>query len=220
MSIRDGVWSGETAFLDRAGQEIPVSQVILAHRTEHGEVAFLSTIARDISHQKAQIATLEHRATHDPLTDLPNRILFFDRLNYTLLAAQREKDPLALLVLDLDRFKEINDTLGHSIGDILLRRVGGRIKDTLRDSDTVARLGGDEFAVLLPNVGGEGAVSAARKILAALESPFAVDGRSLRVHLSIGVAIFPDHGTEAAALMHRADGAMYKAKQSRTGYHV
>src|SRR5581483_8243855 len=112
-AIRNGVWHGETAVLNRGGDEIPISQLFLAHRTPDGKVAFFSTIARDISDRKAQTAGLEYRATHDPLTTLPNRALFFDRLRYTLLAAQREKSSFALFIVDLDRFKEINDAHGH-----------------------------------------------------------------------------------------------------------
>lgn len=110
-----------------------------------------------------QTANLEYLATHDLLTNLPNRNLFFDRLNYTLLAAQREKGSFGLLIIDLDRFKEINDSLGHQVGDAVLKEVGLRLKRALRDSDTVARIGGDEFAVILPNVTRQGGASAILK---------------------------------------------------------
>ena len=219
-ALRHGSWSGETAFLDRLGREIPVSQVILAHRTPPGEIEFLSTIARDISHRKAQTATLEYLATHDALTDLPNRTLFFDRLHHTLLAAQREKKTFGLLIADLDRFKEINDSLGHHIGDIVLHEVGTRLRKALRESDTVARIGGDEFAVILPDVNLEGGRSAIRKILKAMEVPFAPERLSLPVHASIGMVLFPDHGNESGLLMRRADQTMYRAKQAGTGYGI
>jgi diguanylate cyclase (GGDEF)-like protein/PAS domain S-box-containing protein len=219
-AIRDGVWSGETAFIDHAGLEIPVSQVILAHRTPSGEVEYLSTIARDISDRRAQILTLEYQATHDPLTGLPNRALFFDRLNYALVAARREKESFALLFADLNRFKEINDTLGHHIGDLLLKQIGWRLRGTLRLSDTVARMGGDEFALILPAVGSQGGILAARKILEAIELPFVLEGISLSTAASIGIALYPDHGTDAGILMHRADRAMYVAKEARSGYAV
>lgn len=219
-AIRNGSWSGETAFIDPLGREVPVSQVILAHRTPTGEVEFLSTIARDISYRKAQTAALEHLATHDALTNLPNRTLFFDRLHRTLLAAQRVKESFGLLIIDLDRFKEINDTLGHHIGDLILQEVGSRLRGALRESDTVARIGGDEFAVILPGIKRGGGVSAVQKILKALETPFAPEQLSLSVHASVGMALFPEHGQEAEILMRCADRAMYRAKQVRSGYEV
>ncbi|NKE70846.1 diguanylate cyclase domain-containing protein [Candidatus Manganitrophus noduliformans] len=219
-AIRHGSWSGETALIDRSGREVPVSQVILAHRTSGGEVEFLSTIARDISDRKMQTANLEYLATHDPLTNLPNRTLFLDRLNHTLLAAQREKGSFGLLIIDLDRFKEINDSLGHPVGDAVLQEVGVRLKRALRDSDTVARIGGDEFAVILPNVNREGGPAAIRKIRTALEEPFVLDGGSLFVYASVGMVLFPEHGKEALTLIRRADEAMYRAKQSGSGYEI
>lgn len=219
-AIRKGVWSGETAFIDRSGRELPVSQVILAHRAPTGEVEYLSTIARDISDRRAQIVALEYQSTHDPLTGLPNRTLFFDRLNYALVAARREREPFALLFVDLNRFKETNDTLGHHIGDLLLQQVGWRLRGTLRLSDTVARMGGDEFALILPTVGTEGGILTARKILEAVDLPFLLEGVSLSAGASIGIAIYPDHGTDAGILMDRADRAMYAAKENGRGYAV
>lgn len=219
-AIRDGSWNGETALIDRSGREIPVSQVILAHRSSEGEVEFFSTIARDISAHKLQTAMLEHLATHDPLTNLPNRTLFFDRLNYTFLTAQREKESFSLLIVDIDRFKEINDSFGHQIGDVVLQEVGRRVKGALRDSDTVARIGGDEFAVILPNVNLKGGMSTIRKILYALERPILSDQGPLSVHASIGMALFPDHGKEAFTLIRLADEAMYQAKQSGSGHEI
>lgn len=219
-AIRDGSWSGETAFIDHSGREIPVSHVMLAHRTSEGEVEFLSTIARDISARKLQTAALEHLATHDPLTNLPNRTLFFDRLNYTLLTAQREKESFGLLIVDIDRFKEINDSFGHQVGDAVLQEVGRRLQEALRDSDTVARIGGDEFAVILPNVNLNGGLSAIRKILGALEGPILSNQGPLPVRASIGMTLFPDQGNEALTLIRLADEAMYRAKQSGSGYEV
>lgn len=219
-ALRDGSWSGETALIDYSGREIPVSQVILAHRNPEGEVEYLSTIARDISARKLQTATLEHLATHDPLTNLPNRTLFFDRLNYTLLTAQREQESFGLLIVDIDRFKEINDSFGHQIGDVVLQEIGRRVQEALRDSDTVARIGGDEFAVILPNVNLKGGLSAIRKILGALDGPILSDQGPLPVRASVGMALFPDHGNEAVTLIRLADEAMYRAKQSGSGYEI
>ncbi|WDT79380.1 MAG: GGDEF domain-containing protein [Candidatus Manganitrophus sp.] len=124
------------------------------------------------------------------------------------------------MIIDLDRFKEINDSLGHPAGDAVLQEVGVRLKRALRDSDTVARIGGDEFAVILPNVNREGGRAAIRKILTALKEPFVLDGGSLFVCASVGMVLFPEHGKEALALIRRADEAMYRAKQSGSGYEI
>ncbi len=159
-------------------------------------------------------------AMTDALTGLPNRTLLHDRLTHDLFVAQRERAPLALLLMDLDRFKEVNDTLGHHYGDALLRQVGDRVRATLRASDTVARLGGDEFAVVLPATDEDGAATAARSILSALGQPVTVDGHALDIGASIGIALFPQHGDDVPALLRRADVAMYVAKRARTGASV
>jgi len=217
-AIKQGVWSGESALLSRNGREIPVSQVILAHKAPDGSVDYLSMIARDVSERKAQTAALEYQANHDALTALPNRNLLNDRLRQAILAAQRDHHSLALLVLDLDRFKEVNDTLGHHYGDLLLKEVGPRLRAALRESDTVTRLGGDEFAMLLPTADQEGAVMTAQKILHTLTKPFTLDELALDVEASIGVALFPEHGLDAETILRRADVAMYMAKQAGSGY--
>jgi diguanylate cyclase (GGDEF)-like protein/PAS domain S-box-containing protein len=219
-AVRGGVWHGETAVLNRNGDEIPISQLFLAHRTPAGEVEFLSTIARDISDRKAQTAGLEYRATHDPLTTLPNRALFFDRLRYTLLAAQREKSSFALFIIDLDRFKQINDSHGHYAGDLVLKEVALRLQEALRESDTVARIGGDEFAVILPNVDLSGGRRAAEKILATLARPMDEGEISLPLRASIGMTLFPDHGSDLDDLVRRADEIMYSAKRAGGGYEI
>lgn len=159
---------------------------------------------------------LEHIAMHDSLTSLPNRALLMDRLNQSILNTQRRKRSLALLMLDLDRFKEINDTLGHQTGDALLQQVGVRLKNVLRDSDTVARLGGDEFAVLLSNVNETNALRIASAIHEQLEKVYDVYDHSLYVGMSIGVAIFPQHGETSQSLLQHADVAMYVAKRSNS----
>ena len=162
---------------------------------------------------------LEHQALHDALTGLPNRLLFNDRLRQAILAARREGRPLALMITDLDRFKEINDTLGHHYGDLVLRQVARRLQGTLRRSDTIARLGGDEFAVLLPTVrGAEDALQAAAKLVAAMERPVELEGQSFPIGLSVGVALFPEHGEDGSTLMRHADVAMYVAKRSGRGH--
>jgi len=176
-------------------------------------------IIRDVSERMAHLETLEHQALYDFLTGLPNRILLHDRLDQAVLVAEREGVPLALCLLDLDRFKEINDTLGHQMGDTVLQQLSPRLKGALRTVDTVARLGGDEFAILLPTVGDkEGAARLAEKILKALEKPFVIEGHRLQISASIGIALCPQDGTDWRTLMSKADAAMYAAKKSSKGY--
>jgi diguanylate cyclase len=155
----------------------------------------------------------EYQATHDALTDLPNRFLFEDRIEQALLAAGRHGRGVAVLMIDLDRFKEVNDTLGHHAGDELLRQVGARLRGTLRGSDTVARLGGDEFGLILPGQSEPAlVVTALDRITEAIQEPIVIQGLPLGVEASIGVAFYPDNGDEAEVLLQRADAAMYRAK--------
>jgi len=166
-----------------------------------------------------QAAENAHQALHDALTGLPNRTLLHDRTAQALRAADRELVPAALLLLDLDRFKEVNDTLGHHHGDLLLVQVGQRLRAALRGVDTVARLGGDEFAVLLPTVAtAAGAVEVAKKLQASLSEPFAVEGLTLDIETSIGIAVYPDHAGDPDELLQRADIAMYAAKATHAGF--
>jgi diguanylate cyclase (GGDEF)-like protein len=163
----------------------------------------------------------ESRALHDVLTGLPNRALFQDRVDRALSAAKRDGSRPVVMLLDLDKFKEVNDTLGHHRGDELLKLVGPRIGGVLRSSDTVARLGGDEFAVLLPSApDAEAGAEVGQKILQALEQPFQVDDAELEVGASLGVACFPDHGEDVDTLMQHADMAMYVAKGTGSGQEV
>ena len=156
-----------------------------------------STTRREMTRTNERVAYL---AYHDPLTDLPNRALLQDRLHQAILAARREHKTLALLALDLDGFKEINDGLGHHAGDRVLQQVASRLSRTLRQSDTIARIGGDEFAVLLPSTDLDGAILAARKILHELELPLVVDDQPLLAPCSIGIATFPAHADEPQGL--------------------
>ncbi len=163
----------------------------------------------------------EHRALHDPLTGLPNRSLFHDRLRQAIMSGDRQGAMVGVILLDLDNFKEVNDTLGHHNGDIMLQEVAVRLRAVLRGSDTVARLGGDEFAILMPNMQDRGEVGrVAVKVLEALQAPIILEELSLEVGASIGVAIYPDQGADASLLIQRADIAMYSAKSNRTGYEV
>ncbi len=157
---------------------------------------------------------LDHLAHHDPLTNLPNRLLFLDRLNQAISQAQRAKNPVALLFLDLDRFKVINDTLGHIIGDQLLKDAGDRLSGIVRDGDTFARLGGDEFNIILTYMShAQDAATVAQKLLDLLSQPFVVEGHELFITASIGITLFPTDGAEAQTLLKNADAAMYRAKE-------
>ena len=163
----------------------------------------------------------EYESLHDALTALPNRKLFMERAAETLEEADRAGATTAVMLIDLDRFKEINDTLGHHIGDVLLQQIGPRLAGVLRQTDTIARLGGDEFAVLLPDVNNElAAMEIADRMLEALEQHFALPEVVLDIDASIGIALSPAHGADVDALMQRADVAMYLAKEAKSGYQV
>ncbi len=178
---------------------------------------FIATM-RDISERKAHTDALEYQALHDALTGLPNRSLFGDRLRQALLSARRNQRMFGVLLLDLDRFKDINDALGHDRGDSLLQEVTARLRGVLRATDTIARLGGDEFAVLTTDAKHpDDVVSTARKILAALEGPFAIGDQMVETGASIGIALYPVHGDDPGTLLRRADVAMYVAKRSGGG---
>ncbi len=180
---------------------------------QKGEVEAVTVIAKDITERKRAEEELVYLATHDPLTGLPNRTLFNDRLGVALRQAVRGGTSLAVMLLDLDNFKVINDTLGHSAGDQLLVVVGKRLEGLLRTSDTVARLGGDEFLLLLPDISGvEDAEVIARKVLGAFRRPFVFGEHTLSVTASIGVAVYPEGGEDGESLVKNADIAMYRAK--------
>lgn len=168
-----------------------------------------------------RIAALErHRSLHDELTDLPNRTLLYERIYYGIMEAEKRSEPLAVLMLDLDRFKEINDALGHHYGDHLLQMIGERLQKIIRENDTVSRLGGDEFAIVLPGVGLEQAKVISEKIAKSIEKSFIIEGRNLKVKISTGVALYPVHGKDSETLLQRADVAMYAAKRNKTGFTV
>jgi diguanylate cyclase (GGDEF)-like protein len=187
----------------------------------HGNVE-ITELAEGFNDMTARLRelyeSLERMAFTDALTGLPNRSLFNDRLQQVILNSNRDTKPFALLFMDLDHFKDINDTLGHHIGDALLTQVAQRLRGKLRASDTVARMGGDEFAVLLPAVDAKHAGMAARMLLQALRAPFTVDEYNFGVGASIGIALYPENGVDANVLMQRADVAMYAAKGSGTGF--
>lgn len=216
---RDGraVWILLTASLVKDAGGTPLYVIAQVQDINDRKVAeeVLETAAAE---QSATLESVRYRALHDVLTELPNHALFLDRLDQSVLLAQRESACLALLFVDLDRFKQVNDTLGHRIGDLLLQHVGHRLHEVLRESDTVARMGGDEFAIVLPGADEAGAHAIAQKILQTLEQLILIEGYSVRVGASIGIALYPEHGDSTETLMRRADVAMYVAKRARLGY--
>ncbi len=162
--------------------------------------------------------SLESLAFTDPLTKLPNRTLFHDHLLQAIDSAKRDYKPFALFIMDLDRFKDINDTLGHQVGDVVLQQVAARLRSKLRETDIVARMGGDEFAIMLPTATAKHADMAARMLLQALRAPIQVENQVLDIGASIGIALYPDHGVDANILIQRADVAMYAAKTTSAGH--
>ena len=182
-------------------------------------VGKLATISIEHHQTTRQMA---HMVRHDPLTGLPNRLLFEDRLEQALLTARRKGSLLAVFALDLDRFKLINDNLGHQAGDALLQQFSQRVRSLLRQADTLARAGGDEFLLLLTELHSpDGATKVAQTILKALAEPFMIEGKEVLATGSIGIAISPRDGTDSLALQRRADAAMYIAKRrGRNGFAV
>ena len=211
----------EVSLKRKDGSDLAVEMQVMPVRGRGLGATYWVGVLRDVSERRQHLAELEHQAVHDALTGLPNRLLLLDRLEQTLRGARREGGSLAVLLIDLDGFKEINDTYGHPVGDTLLTEVGPRLRAVLRSVDTVARYGGDEFVVLLPAAGGRAdAGRTAEKILETLETPFVVDNHTLEISASIGIALSPEHGTDGSILLRAADVAMYAAKRSSNGYAV
>jgi diguanylate cyclase (GGDEF)-like protein/PAS domain S-box-containing protein len=220
VSVGESVGELRTVRLRKDGEPLHVAVSVSPILDHAGRVVAASAIVRDVREHIDYEQRLEHQAMHDPLTGLPNRVLFNDRLHAAVAIAARDDDRLTVLMIDLDGFKEINDTLGHTAGDALLQQISTRFMSALHDTDTVARLGGDEFAVLLPSTPAEYAVAATTKLLAVLTEPVRVGEHEVFVNASIGIAAFPDHGNDPATLMRRADVAMYRAKKTAGGAAV
>ena len=177
-----------------------------------GKPATLSFFS-DITERKQMEATIRQLAYHDALTGLPNRALFNDRVNMALAQARRNKHKLAVMMLDLDKFKLVNDTLGHDVGDQLLKAVASRLNSLLRESDTIGRMGGDEFMILLPGINSqEDAIRVADKMLQSFKLPFEFDSHKLHVTTSIGISVYPKNGKKVDTLIKHADEAMYNSK--------
>ena len=211
-------FDGEATARRKDGSEFELDLQIIPVQSA-GEVTHWVAFLRDITDTKNQLLMLRRQAMYDVLTDLPNRMLLFERLERAIENARRDKGITALLLIDLDRFKDINDTFGHHFGDMVLKQIAVRLRNLLHSSDTLARLGGDEFGVVLTRVSDAGDVTAvARKILDSLEQPFAIEGHLLEVSTSIGIALYPTHGTDVRTLVRRADVAMYAAKEANVGY--
>jgi diguanylate cyclase (GGDEF)-like protein len=180
-----------------------------------------ATLRRQAEELRHHAAAKEHQSLHDPLTGLPNRVLFADRISQAIRGAARSGDEVAVFLMDLDRFKEVNDTLGHHSGDLLLQELSARLQRALRASDSVARLGGDEFGVLLPDLVDRQAIEeVVDRIRTAVERPFYVQDLPLAIETSIGVSIFPEHGQDVDALLQKADVAMYLAKAGNTTHAI
>jgi diguanylate cyclase (GGDEF)-like protein/PAS domain S-box-containing protein len=215
--LQRGRWRGEASGWRRDGAQFP-QEISLTLLDGGGFVC----VVRDITERTYAEEQIKHLAYHDALTGLPNRLLFKDRVTVALSHAQRDSSRLAVLFLDLDRFKVINDSLGHNIGDQLLQAVASRVQSCVRDSDTLARLGGDEFTLLLPGLSrSDDAAPVADKILDAVRLPFHIEGREFYITTSIGISLYPEDGSDAESLIKNADTAMYQAKeQGRDNYQL
>ncbi|MFZ2854358.1 MAG: EAL domain-containing protein [Rhodocyclaceae bacterium] len=218
--LRDGRWEGEIWNRHKSGELFVALETISAVRNEAGEVAHYVSLFRDVTERTQLEERMRHLAHYDALTQLPNRTLFLERLEHATVRARRDHSSLALIFIDLDYFKAVNDSLGHAAGDDLLCIVAERMRSALRESDTVARLAGDEFAVFMEGVSEQADTDVMLiKMLNALTAPAEIFGRSVMIGASIGVAIFPHDGNSAESLLHNADTAMYRAKQKGRGCH-
>ncbi len=218
--MEHGFWSGDLWNQRKEGDYYLESLTISAVRDKDGSCTHYVGAFRDITQANESQKKLDHLAHHDSLTSLPNRVLFNDRLAHAMQRSEREHQQLALLFIDLDRFKNVNDSLGHHIGDELLKHVALALADKMRSGDTLARLGGDEFILLLENVDGQyGATTVAEKLMTVFEQPFMIVGHELFVTCSVGISLFPADGTDLNMLIRNADVAMYQAKaRGRNAY--
>lgn len=220
--IRHYLQTGEGTIIGRRGREVVAvrkngeefpMELSASEMFLHGERYFIG-IVRDITERKLAEEKITHMAHHDHLTGLPNRALFFDRLKQAISLAERGSHKSAVMFLDLDGFKGVNDTIGHDAGDLLLRQVAERLRGIVRASDTVARAGGDEFTFVLNNIGvADNVALTARKIVDAMAKPFDLGGQQGSIGGSLGIAIFPDDANDFDTLLKQADEAMYRAKQ-------
>ena len=208
-----GSWQGELWNRRKDGDLYPELASVSRVHDEEGKVSHYIAIVTDISAHKANEAHIHRLAHFDALTGLPNRSLLADRVGQSLSRVERNAESLALIFMDIDRFKNVNDSLGHRIGDELLIQVAGRLRHVLREEDTVSRLGGDEFILVLPSASAEGAAHVAEKVLKSLSAPYQIEHHELNVTASLGIAMYPNDGHTYDALSMCADAAMYRAKQ-------
>lgn len=202
------------ATVRKDGTQIFVENSVSPLRDKSGKIVGFRAVSRDVTLRKQFEQKLADMATHDPLTGLPNRSLLSDRLTMGLALTRRNGNRLGILMLDLDRFKVINDTMGHGVGDDLLKAVAGRLESVTRKSDTIARIGGDEFVLVLPQISlPDNAGMLAQRILDVFQEPFVFDGHQLKITTSIGIAVYPDDGKDIELLLKNADSAMYQAKE-------
>jgi diguanylate cyclase (GGDEF)-like protein/PAS domain S-box-containing protein len=209
-----GSWQGEVWDRRKNGEVYPEALTIICVKNINGTIINHLAIFSDISERKLAQERIQQLAHYDVLTGLPNRVLFNDRLEQAMISAQRNHSRISLLFLDIDRFKQINDTLGHSTGDQLLQNVGRRLLECVREQDTVSRQGGDEFIIVLADADATGAELVAEKILHAILQPYTIEQHDLRITASIGIAVYPDHAQDSENLIKYADVAMYQAKEN------
>ncbi|MDX1582792.1 MAG: diguanylate cyclase, partial [Thermoanaerobaculia bacterium] len=216
-------FEGEATAIRKNGTRYTLHLAMVPIRGDDDRVQLWVAYLRDVSEQKARIASLEHQALHDVLTNLPNRALLMKKLEEAIDAAKEKEgtELVGLLMMDLDRFKEVNDTFGHHYGDKLLQQVAERLREELRSGQTVARMGGDEFSLVLPSISDTGeTLRTARRIINALQYPFEIENQRFEIGTSIGITVFPEHGEDAATLLRRADASMYRAKREGIGFSV
>jgi len=203
----------ESEYYHKDGSTLWFENAITSIRDEKGTLTGLQGVSRNIMERKQMEKNLKEMATHDYLTGLPNRVLLADRFCMAAALAQRNKDRLAVMSLDLDKFKIINDTLGHTAGDQVLKIMSARLTDIIRASDTIARVGGDEFVLVMQETNEmKDATAIAQKILDSFRDPFVIEGHRVDLSTSIGIAIYPDDGLEMETLIKKSDAAMYYSK--------
>ncbi len=208
----------ERTLVRKDGSLVPVEINTALVKDPEGKPLYQQSITRDISDRKQIEKKLEHWSTHDWLTDLPNRFLLYDRLEKSIARSKRYKRKFAVLYIDLDGFKEVNDTLGHSTGDLVLIEMGRRLVGTLRESDTVARMGGDEFIMLIEEISThQDVLTSAQRVLEHIEEPIRLNDQDIQISASIGISIYPDHGEEDDILVSCADQALYRSKEKGKG---
>lgn len=216
--LREGAIVGlanHTELISKEGAKIAIEDSAAPIRDRDGRVIGVVLVFHDVSEKRNMMQQMMHQAYHDPLTGLPNRVLFHDRLEQALAQAKRSGEFVAVLFMDLDRFKMVNDMLGHIMGDQLLKEVAARLSDSIRSSDTLARLGGDEFTLLLTKLAHvNDAAAVAQKVLTSLKEPFVISGHEFHISASVGVSVFPNDGLDAETLMKNSDTAMYRSKEA------